>query len=426
MKSTVNRSVIVLMMICLYSALEAQKPHLFGNVKNEVTFSSISDANISFTGTKLGCSTNLKGEFSVIIDTLPVYMIVSHLGYETQRIWLENASGGINILMKPVASLLQEIEIRSQSGPEPFFKDDQYAVLDYEVDNTLVFLLIYRFRLAKSELICKADNGDTIARSGILSFRPVGLFSDCLGYLHVLSADSAYQVYLRKDTLIFPYKADMQKFKSTMSDCVASTEDWLIFRKESKNHQTVDFYRINRKTKVKKYLTSVSDDAKLKMLRHNPFDNYLLLMDTLPNSSAEIAEWVWVNKILYKPNVSVLHKFGDTIAIFNTTIGTLELYDLNGFPISETIMPVQQKGDEKWTKEIYIDAIAHIPYTSFIKNGRFMLYRINLNTGELKRVLATSHIFPQKIRIQNNFIFYLYNIPGAGDNKHLFRQIIDD
>jgi hypothetical protein len=418
------KSVIAIIMVCLSSALSAQKPHIYGTVQDIETYSALPNVNISFTGTKLGCSTNANGEFSISIDTIPVYMIVSHLGYETQRIWLENTSGGINILLKPAARLLHEIEIKSQKEPQPFFKDDHYAILDYEVDNTLVYLLIYRFRLAKSELICKSDEGDTIARSGNLPFRPTGIFSDCLGYLHVLSADSAYQVFLRKDTLIFPHKADIQKFRSTMTDCVASTEDWLIFRKESVDRQTVDFYRINRKTSRKEYFASVKDDEKLKMLMHNPLDYYLLVMDTLPNSNEEIAEWVWVNKILYKPNASVLYKIGDTLSLFNTTNGTLDLYDLDGKLVSRLTIPIIKTGDGEWTKEIYTDQSTHIPYTSFLKNGIFTLYRINLNTGKLKMMQRAAHAFPQKVKVHHNFLYYIYDLPGTSDNKQLFRQKI--
>ena len=418
----VTRYAIILILIFLSSSLAAQKPHVYGKVQDGESYSVLPYVNISFTGSKLGCSTNLEGKFSVIIDTLPAYMIVSHLGYETQLIWIEMASGGLNILMKPVTKMLQEVEIKSKSVPIPFFKDDQYAVLDYEVDNTLVYLLIYKFRLAKSELICKTVEGDTIARSCILPFKPSGLFMDCLGYLHVLSADSSYQTFLRKDTIIFPHKADINKFQSTMSNCVTSSENLLYFREESIDHQIVNFFYINRENKQKQYLASISDEAKLKMLRNNSFDHYLLVMDTLPNADAEMIEWVWVNKILYKPNASVLKKIGDTLIIFNTTDGSFDLFDLTGKFISRSAMAIGNKVTEKWTKEIMIDQITHLPYTSFTDNGRLILYRIDLITGKLIRILVTGHIFPQKLKIHNNCMFYLYDLPGNGDNKHLFRQ----
>jgi hypothetical protein len=419
-----KRSVIVLFFICLYTALAAQKPHIYGKVMDGETHSGLPNVNISFTGTRTGCTTDPQGDFSIYPDTIPAYMIISHLGYEPQRIWLEKEPAGLNILMKPVAKMLQEVEIKARSEPVPFFKDNQYAVLDYEVDNTLVYLLIYRFRLAKSELICMSDQGDTIARSGQLWFKPGRIIADCLGYLHVLSADSSYQVFLRKDTIIFPFKANIAKFLSTMSDCVTSTGDFLIFREESYDHQTVDFYRIHRKSGNKEYFATARDEAKLKMLRKNPVDRYLLSMDTIPGNHAEMVEWVWVNKILYKPNASVLKKIGDTLAIFNTTDGSLDLYNADGIFLEHLKITLPEKGTGDWTKEIYFDQITHKPYISLIKNGKINFYSIQLSTGELNFILTTVHIFPQKINIHHDCLFYLYDLPGTGDNKHLFRQKI--
>lgn len=416
------RCVFVLFMICLGPVLHAQEIKIKGTVHDSETHACIPYANISFAGSNTGCSTDLNGEFSVTPDTIPVYMIVSHIGYETQRIWLENTPGDLNILLQPVAKMLQEVEIKSKYEPLPFFKDEQYAVLDYEVDNTLVYLLIFRYRLAKSELICMADNGDTIARSSQLKFRPTGLFADCLGYIHVLSEDSAYQVFLKKDTILFPHKADMFKFRSTMSNCVASTDDLLFFREESPDLQIIDFYYINRKNKQKQYLASVIDEEGLKMLRKNPYDYYLFMMDTLPASNLEMEEYSLVKNLLYKPNTSVLKKLGDTLVIFNTTNGSFNLYDVNGKFLSGSKMPVGNKGGEKWTGEIFIDQITHIPYTYFIKNGRFIVYRIDLKTGDLTRMLVTGHVFPRKLRVHHNCLFYMYDLPGTVDNKHLFKQ----
>jgi len=215
---------------------------------------------------------------------------------------------------------------------------------------------------------------------------------------------------------------DIHVFKSIISDCVASTDSWLIFRKESFDHQTVDFYRINRKSSQKQSFASARDETKIMMLRKNPADLYFLLMDSIPDCNNYMIEWAWVNKILYKPNMSVLYRIGDTISVFNTTDGTIDLYDLNGKFMKGLTMAVQEKNKGNWTKEIYIDHTIHLPYTSFLKNGKLTFYQIDLNTGELTRTLTASHVFAEKPRIHYNYLFYLYDLPGTGDNKQLFRQ----
>lgn len=405
-------------------SIYAQKPRITGKVQDSRTYEPVSNVNIAFSRTKLGCATDVNGDFSIVIDSLPVYMIVSHIGYETQRIWLEKTTvkSGISVLLEPVVQTLNEVVIKSVREPVPFFKDEEYSVLDYEVENTLIYLLVYRFRMSKAQLICLSDRGDTIATSAKLSFQPNGLFSDCLGYLHVIGKDSSYQVYLKKDTILFPYRTEITRFFSRMLNCVASSDDWLYFRKESPDHLKIDFYRIHRKTKKVENITSATDYLKRKMLRLNPIDRYLMMMDTLPNSAAEIAEYSWVRKILYTPNVSQLRMIGDTIAVFNTTDGSVELFDKAARFISIIDLPVFDRNTEKWTREIYYDDMSEKVYTTFVRNGRTNVYKVNLTSGALTLEGITSHIFPGKIIIDNDDLFYLYDLPGKGDNKHLFKE----
>ncbi|TSA29781.1 MAG: carboxypeptidase-like regulatory domain-containing protein [Bacteroidetes bacterium] len=404
--------------------LTAQKQnfYFYGKVLDKETRQPLHSVNISFTGTTLGSATNSRGEFSFFIDTIPVYMTVSHLGYQTQRIWLDNSSPSITVLLKPEARLLQEVEIKATNEPIAFFKDSQYSVLDYAVDSNRVYMLIYRFRRAESELLCLSLFGDTTSCSGALPFRPQGLFHDCLGYIHVLSNDSSYQIFRDSSVLRLVYPSDIERFRKTLSDCVASAGDLLFFRKVSRNQLGVEFYTINRKTSQRQHLTRADDEKKMKMLRRNPDDNALLMMGDIPDSREAFQQYSWIKNVLYKPNTSSLHKLEEMICVFNTADYTLELYTLNGDFAAKLKMQVQETNDGRWTTEIYVDEIDHKIYTSFLKNGTFTLYRIDLNNGDLKRIVTASHMYPQKVKVHHNFLFYVYDVPGTGDNKHMFRQ----
>ncbi len=422
--SVVGKLMALLLLGCLSLGMFAQRQnfYFYGKVLDRETRAAISNVNIRFTGTPIGCITNRNGEFSFFIDTIPVYMIISHLGYETQRIWLDNTSASITIMLQPAARMLKEVEIKAKTEPIPFFKDNRYSVLDYEVDSNRVYMLIYLFRLAESELLCKSIEGDTAARSGALPFRPGRLFLDCMGNLHVFSMDSAYQVYQDQDILNLLYPVDIERFNKVLSECVASTPELLFFRKTSRNKLEVEFFHINRKTSVKQHLTRADDEENLRMLRRNPEENSMMMLSRIPEGRDQFVQWSWVNKVLYKPNTSTLLKIDDIICVFNTADHTLELYDLTGTFTAKLNLQIDQVESGQWTKEIYVDRIENKTYTSFLKNGKVTLYRINLNTGELKKILTVNHTFPRKIRIHNRCLFYLYDLPGKGDNKHLFRQ----
>ncbi|MEI6456755.1 MAG: carboxypeptidase-like regulatory domain-containing protein [bacterium] len=416
---------MLLLLVSMPSSLHGQSSRFQfrGKVLDRKTFTPVAGVNITVAGSRRGCSSNQNGEFMMNIYTRPVFLNVSHLNYEPQKIWLDSTSNTITILLNPASRLLQEVEIRAKSEPEPFFRDNKYSVLDYEIDDSLVFLLVYRFRINYSEILCKSVTGDTIARSGTFPFKPKGLFLDCMNNLHLLTEDSVYQIYLNKEKLSIAYVKDIKLFRLFLADCVAATDTLLFFRKESPDHLSVEFSMVNRRTSQRQTLSSVGDEQKLKMLRRNPQDFKYLAMDTPPRSYDDVITWLWLKKIVYKTNASSLHKIDDILCIFNTADYTLELFTLRGEFTSKLKMPVPDIHEGRWTSEIHIDNVDHKAYTSFLtKGGNFTLFRINLNTGELKKMLSAVHDFPQKPRICKGFLYYLYDFPGEGDNRRLFRQ----
>ena len=413
----------VVVFCCMAVTAQNHRMQLKGKVLDRQTQAAVSGANISIAGTRRGCVTNKDGEFSLVFYYPPVYMNVSHVGYETQKIWLDSTSKSITVLLIQSVRLLQEVEVKAKNEPQPFFKDNKYTVLDYEVDSNRVYLLIYRFRLKKSELLYKSLDGDTIARSGSLPFKPSGLFLDCMGNVHVLNEDSSYQVYRHGDTLDLCCTAEIGRFRSFLADCVASTDSLLFFRTESPDQLSVEFYQVNRQTSRRQILSSVSDKEKLKMLSRNPEDYRYLVMENPPRNYEDVLAWQWLKKIIYGKNTSSLHRIDELLCIFNTADYTLELFTMGGVFTSRLKMPIPDIGANQWTSDIYIDKIDHRAYTSFLKSGGyFTLYRINLNTGELKQILGAEHGFPQKVRVHKNYLYYLYETPGGGDNRLLYRQ----
>ena len=205
----------------------------YGKIFTADTKAPISNVNISFEGSKLGSVTDKKGSFSFYIDTIPVFMKVSHLGFKTKRILLDGSSNSMTLYMDKDVKELKEVEVTANKI-EPFFRSEHFTLRDYEIDSGLVYLLVYRNRVSKEELICKNLEGDTVARSGLLMFTPVSLFMDCLGYLHVIGKDSAYQVFRMENNLMMTHAVKLEKFNEVLSNCVALA---ILLRVDWENRQ---------------------------------------------------------------------------------------------------------------------------------------------------------------------------------------------
>lgn len=401
----------------------------------------LENVNISFVGSKLGSVTDQKGAFSFYIDTIPIFMIVSHLGFKTKRIFLDGTSNSMTIYMEREILELKEVEIRANKI-EPFFKSEHFTLRDYEIDSGFVYLLVYRNRISKEELICRNLEGDTVARSGILYFTPKSLLKDCLGYLHVVGIDSVFQVYRKDKVLHIIQPVGMAKYNDVLANCVTSTNQVLFFKKMFNLGQGVRYYGIDRISKKRHELTQVLDEKKAKMLRRNPEDTWTLIrsqpdylaqlnniereqvmsMDELTTARNNFNEWSFTHKILYRPVKSALYIINKFVCIFDIPAKQLEFYDTVGNFSYKLKINIEEIKYGRWSGDIFLDESQSKVYTTFLRSTGTGLYRIDLNTGELHKILTLIHPYPQKIRIYKDQIYYMYDIVGDPDNKTLYRE----
>jgi hypothetical protein len=428
----------LVLLLCFFEDASAQRRFRFfyGKVLDKVTKKPISNVNFSVKNSSVGTVSDGKGEYSFYLDTIPSILTVSHVAYETKKIILDTSTYKMTLYLVPVVKQLKEVVI-SATPQETIFKDEHYAVLDYEIDSGYIYLLVYRNRFSKSEIICRTPGGDTIAQSGLLPFNPRSLVKDCLGYVHVLSGDSAYQIFKKEQVIRLIHPVTTKKYDEVLSDCVSSTSELLYFKRTTDNGLGTEFYTINRKNNSRKWIAQVRDEKKAKMLRRNEEDAWMLMNPSQPDQTAQkmsesrdvtkatrnaTVEWYWVRKIIYPPIKSFLYRIGEFICIFNTPSRQMEFYDLEGNYSYKIELKTNHAGEGRWTNDILIDGITLKVFTTYLKNGILNLYEIDLNTGQLTKILSTFHYFPQKLRISDNYLYYLYDDPISPDNKMLFRQ----
>ena len=74
-------------------------------------------ANVQIDGTYQGTITNVDGQFSMQVPTLPAVLVVRYIGYESQYIDVTaQPESGLQILMTPTVYTLEEVVV-SEKDP---------------------------------------------------------------------------------------------------------------------------------------------------------------------------------------------------------------------------------------------------------------------------------------------------------------------
>jgi len=104
-------TVLILISISLYSFSQV---NIKGKIQDATTGEDLIGAAVLIKENSTGTTTDFDGSFSLKIESLPVTLVVSYLGYDTQEITVSNASEKIKIKLSTSAMIAEEVVITGQ------------------------------------------------------------------------------------------------------------------------------------------------------------------------------------------------------------------------------------------------------------------------------------------------------------------------
>ncbi len=110
---------VALMMVCFFSfSSYAQSVTITGTVKNSSNQEIVPAVSVVVKGTSKGTYTNQDGVFSLKISKLPVVLVFSSIGFETQEVNVTDAAQPLTVDFKINTSLGQEVVVAATRTPQ--------------------------------------------------------------------------------------------------------------------------------------------------------------------------------------------------------------------------------------------------------------------------------------------------------------------
>lgn len=107
------------MMACLFTLMaNAQSVTITGTVKNETSKELVPSVTVSVKGTDTKTYTNSDGAFTLRVSKLPVVLVFSSIGFETQEVTVSDAAKPVEVSFKINATLGQEVVVAANRVPE--------------------------------------------------------------------------------------------------------------------------------------------------------------------------------------------------------------------------------------------------------------------------------------------------------------------
>jgi hypothetical protein len=378
------------------------KSQVSGYVFDITDNTPVENVNIVVKGTNAGTTTNAKGYFRLNLDNRKAILIFSHLSFQSDTLSLPNttASKPVTIFLMPKMTHLQEATITSKK-----IKKDLFWVSDYIFVEKNILVLGNDLYKNINKLILFRSLNDTISSICLpSSFKPRGLFIDCMGGYQLIGRDSVFQINIDSTGISFPFSVSIDKFNDAISDCMFEIKDYLVFKTKTSNEYLQKFYGINKKDNTLKVFITSNENRKAKEL--NDYISWLIKNNAVGMSDLS-ARIRFEKTIMYPPSYLALSKVNDKIYFFNHVSGNIEVYS-ESLNLTNSI-PISYINKKNWAHRIITDKYKNKVYTIFSKNTEYEVAEIDLADGQLKNITRIPFSFPQNIQINDGCIYFLYH-----------------
>ena len=412
--------------------------HIFGKVTDFDTKKPLSHVNIAVENTIIGTTTDKQGTFKLKVKNRNNFTLAfSYIGYEpfSKKVKANQLTDTLfinaELLFKP--NVLDTFSVSSVSHPDTVFGSAFFSIADFEISQDKFIFLTYEKRLEKGSKVALIADEKTLISQVEIPAKAKELFKDFLGNINVICENSVYSVTV-EDKKIELTELPFEKFNSQLKPVVDTLEHKLVYSDYSPNLPHFDYYALNLLDTTKIHFKQVKDKPLEREYRFEYY--YLKPKDKLmarkiaaktgfDKHDVAAAMTNFSNSLYYQPLYAPLFVIDDTVMIFDHYENKLFKYDEFATLLdSVSINYHQLKSSLKWKRKVIKDEQNDKIYTLYEKNGYAYLRKIDTESGQPINNFKLFHRYVEKIKIKNDYIYYIYRPFESLQKKFLYKELI--
>jgi len=432
-------SIIFLILLIPLLSIGQKQLYISGYIKDSETDLPIEKASITLKNSKIAAITDKFGSFKIMVNKLPAEISISHICYNDIKVSIIDTNHlSLEIKLRYKVNLLKEVNINGLNV-ERISKYKQFWAMDYEFFYDNILLLNLNNNVSNATLTFVNYSGDTLSNLDLKKrkIKPVKLFKDCLDNVHIITQDTAYQIfYSTEKGLELKFPTEISKFEYLLNTCVTLIDSCVYYQYYDYHGFISQCYYINLNKKEEQFtIRTIFDSLTINrferefdkhyyiglkkechVLPWTVSDNELKQLRYFEGSGGQLG---WFYPALYVPLVNV----NDTLCVFNHCQLQIEFFTKTGKYINK--VSIIYPKNNKWVQSIIKDTKTSKVYTPFLNNGIYTLREIDIRDGVIKRTIKIPELlFIEKIKVLNNYIYFLYRdrYKNSGDNKMLYRM----
>ncbi len=414
-------------LICSATAI-AQNPGfvLKGKVFDSKTNAPVANVSIYLNESFTGTTTDAKGAYQLRIPSTPAILVFSCVGYTRRYFTFTTAQkSDFNVPLDPSLHEIPEVLITAKRTPVSISDEQDLYVTDYDFYDSHILLLGHPGKRSVETLLVLMDRqGKRILKKEIR--KGENLYRDPFNNLHLLTADTAYQIFYDGKDIQLLYPSNKEKFMNAFPEFLEIYHNKILLRQYAFEDQALMYYFYNpADSSAQRFWVEATSEV------YNKVDGLRNRIPITPDGKGTSrfdlfnSDERFIKMAYYSPIFCPLEIINDTIYIFNFTRGVIETFGSRGYP-TDTPTAMSFQREDGWQKKLYNDQTTGKIYTEFKRNGISELREINIKTGQLKpRVIRIPDFaFISKLMVQDGFLYFLYEERLFPHFMRLYRMAI--
>lgn len=374
--------------------------------------------NLQIANSNRGTVSAETGIFSLKVRRLPVRLVVSSLGYQTDT-FLITRSSPLQLQLSRADAALPQIEVKARQRWTTL--DEKMGLpVDFTVCNNKLFLLGKTSMWNRFQLAAYDDKGNLLHNRSYKIGRITDLETNCFDQLILKTPEFAIRIDPSSGNLDPIEKIPLKDYEAIYESCQASSDSLLYlewkdyegFRKlylaGERSSGTFDLFKaIWFREQAGRMRRSASYHAWASKTLHNMGDITYAENQQIRQTQDDVQfEIDIVNK---NPTDNYFFLQRDTVILFNFDEDRIESFSARGDSLKSVEIDFNGKnlGGQHTDTQMINDPITGKFYTMLFKKGAYRLYEVDFLSGSLLHEHKLDIVRCRKIAILNGQIFLL-------------------
>ena len=393
------------------------------------------NASVGDSAIKLQSDRNGKVTLNATINAL-ILVSTNHPIYEDFRQGFrmkrtENDTLKFEIVLKP-SSLqnIKEVVIKAPGIPDTIYGSDRLSVADFEIQkNGKLILLTYPKQLKKGGEIILFDGKEVLSTFPVNDV-PEKLIRDFRGNTHVICQSDILTIVTTKNEVQI---ASIEKdyFFKYIAPIIDTNRTKMYLNNFNPVYPAFDYFTFDRIDSSYKKILHIEDDLMMELYKseYKWMDVRTKLWAKNKEIETGISAEVWVGanyftqSLYYEEAYAPMFHRNDSIFVFDYSKDRLLIFNVFG-DLVDTLAVYHHYNPRKsgWKKNVIQDKVTGAIYAVFELNGFSYLGLIDVNTGRIEKKVKLAYKYVDKIRVNNNFVYYIYRPFESLQRKFLYRE----